>query len=187
MRVPELAPSLEKIFVQIPVERMEAVIQQINPLPAGKYLHWDELRRHPVPDGLTYSEWWAAVKLARTSSFQSLPLLDKQGQLFVFATPSPLVIDLHHIDRDAAGQIRAAGAPLQADSQRYLINSLIEEAITSSPHAMICLHSKQWVCWKRPGRAMRSCSTPRRICVNGWIVFRGPIHEHAVYFKDSCA
>jgi len=64
---------------------------------------------------------------------QQLPLLDKHGQPFKFATPSPVLIDLHHIDRDAAGQIHTpAGAPIQEDPNRYLLSSLIEEAITSS-------------------------------------------------------
>jgi Fic family protein len=133
MHLPEPAPSLENAFAKLLPARIEAVMQHANPLPTGKYLHWDELRRRPVPEGLTHAEWWAAVTLSRVSLFQQLPLLDKQGKPFVFATPSPVAIDLHHIDRDAAGHIRATtGAPLQADSQRYLISSLIEEAITSS-------------------------------------------------------
>lgn len=133
MRLPEHAPSLETSFAQLAPARIEAVMRHANPLPTGKYLHWDELRRRPAPEGLTHAEWWAAVTVGRMSAFQKLPLLDKQGKPFVFATPSPVAIDLHHIDRDAAGHIRAtAGAPLQEDSQRYLISSLIEEAITSS-------------------------------------------------------
>ncbi|MDP2824778.1 MAG: Fic family protein [Sulfuritalea sp.] len=71
--------------------------------------------------------------LARTPLLQSLPLLDKRGLPFRFATPGPVLLDLHHIDRDAAGQIRtAAGEPLREDPNPYLMSSLIEEAITSS-------------------------------------------------------
>ncbi|OYY92677.1 MAG: filamentation induced by cAMP protein fic [Hydrogenophilales bacterium 28-61-23] len=159
MRLPEPAPSLESVFAQLLPTRMEAVIQHVNPLPAGKYLHWDELRRRSVPDGLTHAEWWAAVTLARVSSFQQLPLLDKDGAPFVFATPSPVAIDLHHIDRDAAGQIRAAGdAPLQEDSQRYLIGSLIEEAITSSQLEGASTTRKVAAAMLRSGRKPRDLS-----------------------------
>lgn len=133
MRIPEQAPSLEMSLAKLVPDRIAAVLRHANPLPAGKYLHWDELQRRPAPEGLTHAEWWAAVNVARMALIQQLPLLDKQGRPFVFATPSPVVIHLHHIDRDAAGHIRAATeAPLQEDSQRYLISSLIEEAITSS-------------------------------------------------------
>ncbi|MCX7157346.1 MAG: Fic family protein [Rhodocyclales bacterium] len=71
--------------------------------------------------------------LARAPLLQDLPLLDRLGVPFRFATPSLVLIDLHHIDRDAAGQIHtAAGEPIREDPNRYLMSSLIEEAITSS-------------------------------------------------------
>lgn len=159
MRLPEPAPALESVFTQLPPARLEAVIQHVNPLPTGKYLHWDELRRRSTPDGLTHAEWWAAVTLARAASFQRLPLLDKQGAPFVFATPNPVSIALHHIDRDAAGQIRAAGdAPLQAESQRYLISSLIEEAITSSQLEGASTTRKVAAAMLRSGRKPRDMS-----------------------------
>lgn len=133
MRLPENAPALQTALARLASARLGLLMEHAGPLPAGKYLHWDELRRRPAPAGLTHEEWWAAVTLSRASLFQALPLLDKRGEPFVFATPSPVAIDLHHIDRDAAGYIRtAAEAPLHEDSQRYLISSLIEEAITSS-------------------------------------------------------
>ena len=159
MRLPESAPALESVFTQLPPARLQAVIQHVHPLPTGKYLHWDELRRRSAPDGLTHAEWWAAVTLARAASFQPLPLLDKQGAPFVFATPNPVSIALHHIDRDAAGQIRAAGdAPLQAESQRYLISSLIEEAITSSQLEGASTTRKVAAAMLRSGRKPRDMS-----------------------------
>ena len=159
MRLPEHAPPLEAAFANLVPERIEAVMQHANPLPTGQYLHWDELRRRPAPEGLTHAEWWAAVTLSRVSLFQQLPMLDKQGKPFVFATPSPVAIDLHHIDRDAAGHIRAtAGAPLQADSQRYLISSLIEEAITSSQLEGASTTRKAAAAMLRSGRKPRDLS-----------------------------
>lgn len=131
MRIPEIPPSLDLLSRMAP-ERMTEIFRHVTPLPAEKYLHWDELRRRTPPDGLSHPEWWAAVAIARGAILQPLPLRDKAGQPFVFALPTPVAIDLHHIDRDAAGQIRSAGEPMAADSQRFLISSLIEEAITSS-------------------------------------------------------
>lgn len=159
MRFPEHAPPLENAFANLVPARIEAVMRHANPLPTGKYLHWDELRRRSAPEGLTHAEWWAAVTLSRVSLFQQLPLLDKHGKPFAFATPSPMVIDLHHIDRDAAGHIRAtAGAPLQADSQRYLIGSLIEEAITSSQLEGASTTRKVAATMLRSGRKPRDLS-----------------------------
>lgn len=88
MHLPEHAPALEAAFAKLLPDRIEAVMPHANPLPTGKYLHWDELRRRPTPEGLSHAEWWAAVTLSRVSLFQPLPLLDKQGKPFVFATPT---------------------------------------------------------------------------------------------------
>ncbi len=132
MRIPQSAPTIESSLASLDSTLMGHLLPHINPLPNGKYLHWDKLRRLAAPDGLTHKEWWGAVTLSRTPLFQHLPFEDKHGKPFVFATPAPVTIDLHHIDRDAAGQIRGSGTALQSDSHRFLISSLIEEAITSS-------------------------------------------------------
>ncbi|QDX82063.1 filamentation induced by cAMP protein fic [Denitratisoma sp. DHT3] len=133
MRLPEPAPDLRQILERLDPERIQVVFQNTTPLPKGRYLHWDEMRYRDPPPGLSRDEWWATVTISRAALMQNLPLLDKQGLPFRFATPSPVLIDLHHIDRDAAGQIRStAGEPLREDPNRYLMSSLIEEAITSS-------------------------------------------------------
>lgn len=133
MRLPQPPPSVDKVLAGLDSGGMHALLSQATTLPGGKYLHWDELRRRAAPKGLSHEQWWAAVRLARSPVLASLPLLDKDGKPFVFATPGPVALDLHHIDRDADGQIRSSGnTPLQSDSQRFLIGSLIEEAITSS-------------------------------------------------------
>lgn len=133
MRIPDTAPGLDQFFQRLPADRLSLIVQHSTPLPKGRYLHWDELRYRDAPEGLSREEWWTAVMLARTPLLQNLPLLDKRGLPFRFATPSPVLIDLHHIDRDAAGQIHtAAGESIREDPNRYLMSSLIEEAITSS-------------------------------------------------------
>lgn len=133
MRPPETPPEFPELLKGISSERLAAVLHQANPLPNGSYLHWDELRRRTPPEDLTDHEWWIGVVIARSALLQRLPLFDKHGVAFQFATPATLAIDLHHIDRDAAGQLRSSAGALGAgDSHRYLISSLIEEAITSS-------------------------------------------------------
>ena len=110
------------------------MFQTISPLANGKYLHWDELRYRKPPNGISRDGWWAALVLGRSGLMQQLPHLhDKNGRPFSFATPSPVMIDLHHIDRDAAGRIKSAnGVPIQESPAHYLLSSLIEESITSS-------------------------------------------------------
>jgi hypothetical protein len=59
--------------------------------------------------------------------------MDQAGRPFLFAAPEPVQIDLHHIDQDAAGEIQSATeTATPAARDRYLLRSIIEEAITSS-------------------------------------------------------
>ena len=133
MRLPETAPDFGQILQRVQPENLQRVARNASPLHKGRYRHWDELRRREPPQGLTIDEWWATILLGRLPLMQNLPLLDKRGNPFKFATPSPVLIDLHHIDRDAAGHIHTTiGAPIKEDPNRYLLSSLIEEAITSS-------------------------------------------------------
>ncbi len=133
MKIPQSPPELDLTLGKIEADQLSLIFQHSSPLPSGKYLHWDELRLRTPPEGLTHETWWASVVFGRNASMQDLPLLDKRGKPFRFATPSPVLIDLHHIDRDAAGQMNmSAGEPIHEDPNRYLMNSLIEEAITSS-------------------------------------------------------
>lgn len=134
MKIPEIPSNPFDAFSGLEADKLAKIFQHATPLPDGKYLHWEELQHRTPPEGLTHAQWWSVVVLGRTSLMQHLPLLlDKHGKNFKFATPGPVLIDLHHIDRDAAGQINTpAGEPIQEDPNRYLMSSLIEEAITSS-------------------------------------------------------
>ena len=133
MKLPLQAPILAHVLQNLTAEAMGRIVQNASPLVDGAYLHWDEVRHRTPPDGLTREHWWAAIKFARQGMLRPLPLLDKAGQPFVFGMPEPVLIHLHHIDRDAAGEIRSVADVAAKEHQPgYLINSLIEEAITSS-------------------------------------------------------
>jgi len=96
-------------------------------------MHWDELRHRPPPEGLSSEHWWLGIKLARRPLCKELPLLDMNDRHFIYCSPEPVQAALHRIDRDACGQIRMDEAIASPESRdRYIISSLIEEAITSS-------------------------------------------------------
>jgi Fic family protein len=98
---------------------------------ASTYLHWDELRHRTPPDGLTTRQWWLVQELARRGT--SLPLEDSQGRPFTLCQPSPLLKGLHDIDSSAGGNVLAPeGVTNPHTRDRFLISTLMEEAITSS-------------------------------------------------------
>jgi Fic family protein len=101
--------------------------------PGGRYRHWDTLRRRKPPEGLTSEEWWYGVRMARTLPSRGLPLVGVDGAPFTFTLTDEVHRYLHRIDRDASGQITVTDPVLNPEgSRRYLVSSLIEEAITSS-------------------------------------------------------
>ncbi|MGB5413767.1 MAG: Fic family protein [Polyangiales bacterium] len=111
----------------------EILSGRIPPAPKGKYLHWDELRYRDPPDGLSVDEWWLAIKFARASLLRPLPLKDKSGHTFLYAMTDQALELVHRTDRDASGRIELAEQVTNPSVRdRYIVNSLIEEAITSS-------------------------------------------------------
>ena len=126
-------PNVEQLLTQLTPDELAKMFQHSNPLPAGKYMHWDDLRHRPPPEGLSSEKWWLAVSLARGSILQQLPFTDEEGNPFRLATPEPLLVHLHHIDRDTVGQAKTAtSSSIHENRERYLLHSLIEESITSS-------------------------------------------------------
>lgn len=56
---------------------------------------------------------------------QPLPFTDKEGNAFLLASPEPLLVHLHHIDRDAARQIKTPeSSSIHENRERYLLHSL---------------------------------------------------------------
>lgn len=134
MKLPLAPPPLEKLFASPPTKVLPLLFAQPQPaLPEGRYLHWDEMRHRTPPAGVTHEQWWWATKMARLSQTQVLPLQDKAGNPFSYTMPAPMVQALHFIDRDASGRILMDSPVATAqDRDRYLVSSLMEEAITSS-------------------------------------------------------
>lgn len=130
MKIPLSPTPLVRLLEQI--QDYEKVLGRA-PLLNGRYLHWDELRHRDPPKGLSHEEWWAGIKLARQSLRKPLPFVDKLDRPMHFALPDPVQRAIHNIDRQAAGSV-AMPAPMVSEDERerYLVSSLIEEAITSS-------------------------------------------------------
>lgn len=126
---------MHEIIASCPRERfLEIMSSGIGSLPKGRYLHWDKLRYLTPPDGFTNEEWWMAIKFKRNSSRHELPLMDAVGTSFSFSDTGDLYRRLHQIDRDASGRIEVPHDDIVngGHRERYLMSSLIEEAITSS-------------------------------------------------------
>lgn len=104
-----------------------------GPLFQGKYVHWDQLLHLQPPEGMSREECWLGLKMTRGIFRKRVPLCDKQGDPFHFLSPDPIPQRLHEIDLRAGGRIEVIDPIANSETKdRYLISSLIEEAITSS-------------------------------------------------------
>ncbi|MQY22466.1 Fic family protein [Nocardia macrotermitis] len=101
--------------------------------PSDPYLPWDKLRHKKPPGDLTAEEWWLMVKMRRGGMQRPLPLRTIAGQQFTYALPDEVLQLIDEITKRASGQIAAPEQVTNsATKNRYVVSSLIEEAITSS-------------------------------------------------------
>jgi Fic family protein len=135
MKLPQRPPAWRSLAKQIPEARKSAAyVHQREWMSQDRYQHWNDLRRRPAPEGFSHEEYWYVLKLFRSGGYRRIGLQDKSGQPFAFAQPNNLTELLHQIDR---GLGMALGLPealekSPANRDRYVANTLMEEAITSS-------------------------------------------------------
>jgi Fic family protein len=135
MRLPDRAPSLAEMLSRPGlVESLPLVLSTVtSPLVGGRYLHWDDVRRRTPPEGLTSQQWWLGILFARQPAAHTFPLRSVDGTQFHHTLPDPVLELLHWIDQHASGEVMVSETIRDAgDRRRFLVNSLIEEAITSS-------------------------------------------------------
>jgi Fic family protein len=131
----ETAPTTDELLARLDAEELIAALGVSPPTSdRERYLHWDKLRRLPAPDGLTTEQWWLRLKSARQDAMRPLPLTATDGSPFGYTLPDLILRHLHRVDQRAAGEVsmdevvtseREAG-------RRFIVNSLMEEAIRSS-------------------------------------------------------
>lgn len=134
-KLPEQAPTLEELFARADLNTTLPLILRtgVGPTVNGDYRHWEEIRRSTPPEGLTREQWWLGIKWARIPLRRAIPLRATDGTPFHYSLPDPVLELLSWIDQHAAGEILVSETVSDpSQRQRYLVNSLMEESITSS-------------------------------------------------------
>ena len=136
MKIPQAPPSTKDLLDRLagdPVELAKAIAEGRPVDNRGRYLHWDELRRRPPPAALTHESWWLGTAISRQGIARPLPLTGADGTPFRFSNVDRVQELVHRIDQQASGRILADEVVTSLrSSDRYVISSLHEEAITSS-------------------------------------------------------
>ena len=133
MNLPTAPPSLSELGAG-GLEKLLALNESgIGILRCDKYLDWLSLKGLKPPEGFSNEDWWLAIKLARRSNRQPLPLFDKQGRAFSYTDSGYLYRMLYEVDRDVRDRVELPVDVVNTGSRnRYLVRSLTEEAIASS-------------------------------------------------------
>jgi Fic family protein len=133
MKIPEKAPKLKDIFQKFGWEEYK---NSFIPNPdfdikkiVNEYDYWTEFKQKNY--GISPEIAWARREMESLLGRKEVPISDRTGKNFSFwLTPKTQPI-LHFIDREALS-FPISDARNEAEKTRYLISSIIEEAIASS-------------------------------------------------------
>ncbi len=136
MKKPKLPPNVNDILQRIKgqPERVGKFFDLISsPLVGDKYLHWDKMRHYTPPEGFSHEEWWLVVKKKRESLYKKLPLKDKNQKPFQYLLIDSMTEILHTIDQSTVTFNQMPDQVKKTETKnRYYVNTLIQEAFTSS-------------------------------------------------------
>jgi Fic family protein len=138
VRQPARPPDVDDILMRLiekDSQRLARVLGQNLPTESQReYLHWDKLRYKKPPSDLTTDEWWLHVKWGRRAIARQVELLlSKEGYPFWYCLPDIVLESVDNISRKASGDIVISEQVTNTQTRdTYIVNSLIEEAITSS-------------------------------------------------------
>lgn len=180
MKIPLSPLPLAELLPRLgPKELPQILSRGLGPLVGGRYFHWDDLRHRTPPEGLSHEAWWVGIKIARQGLLRALPFQDKHKRPVLFGMPDSVLRALHDIDRRVGGAV-TMDKPIVSgeDRDRYLVSSLIEEAITSSQLEGAATTREEAKAMLRSGRKPRDRS--ERMIVNN---FR--IMEHVRELRDE--
>jgi Fic family protein len=133
MRIPEKPPSDEEMHDLFMKERDIDTLNKLKPfmnIINADYMHWDELQVDNRFKGLDLKLLWSYVKLFREFNVRPIKL---NGYTLLYVQTPVIEKMLHDLDMRVGGKLdleaRIPGPDLQ---KKYLVNSLMEEAIASS-------------------------------------------------------
>lgn len=137
VKIPEKAPDwqnvIKKDFKKMFTLYQETEIQSLIEKTDRLYYYWDKVRSQPLSKEFNKEEVWAFIRFRRYMNSSAAAVLDVNNKPFTFWLTDDIQNNLHLIDQSTAGNLALwdPGSEKKA-SARYMISSLMEEAITSS-------------------------------------------------------
>lgn len=118
----------EELIRYLTNPEVSAVIRRVN----YDYLYWTELKRRPLPAGFTAEPVWLLAKNSRLGTLRDLSVPGVPGCKFWYQVTEPMLEKLHRFDLYMGGIMQTDSLIPADDRTRYLVGSIMEEAIASS-------------------------------------------------------
>jgi len=132
VKPPENAPvfSMETLPLTPDIaSKLSGVIKKAN----SDYLYWDEFKYISMPNEIPSEQAWILLKMHRSLQSKAISLADSKGKSFSYWLPDCVLRDSHFIDQQAGGSILVDEPSVHSEEKRrYMIRSLVDEAISSS-------------------------------------------------------
>ncbi len=133
MKLPEKSPDLAKVFKQPITQELTNKARELVRKANNEYMYWDNLKYQTMPEGLAPETVWGLLKISRSIQIRNITLTDSKGLRFGYWLPDCVLRELHFIDQQAGGSILIEDPSVHSEEKRkYMIRSLIDEAISSS-------------------------------------------------------
>ena len=104
---------------------LKEIIDKIN----DQYLYWDKVKYTKTQGNINPEVLWSAVKFSR--KIHSKEIVFGHYKFYYFLTHH-IQKELHYLDLNIGGQLRANSIIPEGEKKKHLINSIMEEAIASS-------------------------------------------------------
>lgn len=179
----EKAPSLnlqrinEIIIRLINDQSFANLVNTVN----EKYYYWDKIKYLPMPENMTPEDIWTIAKIRRTSTAFKLQFADYK---FTWFSNAWIQHKLHLFDLNIGGNLESRSLIPKDDKNRYLISSIMEEAIASSQIEGAVTTRKQAKEMLRKNKAPKNKS--EQMIVNNYLTIQKIIeikHEHLTKSK----
>ncbi len=133
MKIPEKAPDWKNLLRECLTPELTTKTTDIVKKANSEYFYWDHFKYQPMPEGVTPKSAWVMVKTSRLFQTRHISLADSKGSPFGYWFPDCVLREIHYIDQQAGGTILVDDPSVHSDEkQRYMVRSLIDEAISSS-------------------------------------------------------
>ena len=139
MRLPQNPPPWQNALNEVIQKNLLSEFFEFGrqeSLRTDRYLHWDDFRHRVTtePEALSVEEKWAALRMNRNTRSQNTALVDEKANPFTFFLTQKAFENLHEIDLYCGGGLGVTddGVIHPQTRDRYYVDSLIEEALTSS-------------------------------------------------------